>query len=95
MVGGMLHCAGGPGASFFGQLGTDAMKDHDIYSALETWVEKGNPPEGVVGTKYIDDNASKGVRMTRPLCEYPAYPAYKGSGDPNDQANFTCKAPGT
>jgi feruloyl esterase len=28
--------------------------------------------------------------MTRPLCKYPAFPRYKGSGDPNDAASFSC-----
>ena len=32
---------------------------------------------------------------TRPLCRYPAYAAYNGSGDPQDAANFTCTAPKT
>ena len=28
---------------------------------------------------------------SRPLCPYPQYAAYKGSGDPQDAANFTCR----
>jgi feruloyl esterase len=28
--------------------------------------------------------------MTRPLCPYPAVAKYKGAGDTNDAANFTC-----
>jgi hypothetical protein len=30
--------------------------------------------------------------MTRPLCAYPQSAKYKGSGDPNDAANFMCAA---
>jgi hypothetical protein len=26
----------------------------------------------------------------RPLCSYPAIAQYKGTGDTNDAANFTC-----
>ena len=29
----------------------------------------------------------------RPICAYPAQAAYKGSGDINDAANFTCVTP--
>jgi feruloyl esterase len=36
---------------------------------------------------------SNGVAdRTRPLCLYPAVAVYKGSGDTNDAANFTCRA---
>ena len=28
--------------------------------------------------------------MSRPLCKYPAYPRYKGSGDSDDASSFTC-----
>jgi feruloyl esterase len=31
--------------------------------------------------------------MTRPLCPYPQAAKYKGTGDTNDAANFTCAAP--
>jgi feruloyl esterase len=30
--------------------------------------------------------------MTRPMCAYPEIPKYKGSGDTNEAANFTCAA---
>jgi hypothetical protein len=29
--------------------------------------------------------------MTRPVCPHPQIATYKGSGDPNDAANFVCK----
>ena len=91
MIPGMQHCVGGPGASFFGQLGTSTTEGHSIYLALEHWVEQGAEPENIIGTKYVDDTSSKGVRFTRPLCDYPKVPIYKGTGDPNDQANFACE----
>jgi feruloyl esterase len=30
---------------------------------------------------------------TRPICSYPQVAKYKGSGDTNDAANFTCAVP--
>ncbi|WP_235548635.1 tannase/feruloyl esterase family alpha/beta hydrolase [Noviherbaspirillum sp. Root189] len=54
-------------------------------SALEDWVEKGAAPSNPVATDTI------GVPgRTRPLCEFPAWPKYKGSGDVNSAASFTC-----
>ena len=34
------------------------------------------------------------IYRTRPVCAYPKVSKYKGSGDINDAANFTCVAPG-
>jgi feruloyl esterase len=96
MVPGMQHCGGGPGPNAFGQDANSPPSDpeHNIYSALEQWVEKGVAPSQIVATKYVDEsNPAKGVRMTRPLCAYPQVAKYKGTGDTNDAANFVC-APG-
>lgn len=38
-------------------------------------------------------DASGATTLSRPLCKYPAFPQYKGSGDPNDAANFSCATP--
>ena len=31
--------------------------------------------------------------LTRPLCVYPMYPRYNGSGDPALAASYTCTSP--
>jgi feruloyl esterase len=31
--------------------------------------------------------------ISRPLCPYPQLPRYKGTGDTNDAANYSCAAP--
>ena len=95
MVPGMSHCYGGPGATSFGAVGQQIppVRDaaHDIQTALENWVERGTPPARLIATKYTDNQAAtRTVRLTRPLCLYPTVPRYKGAGDPNDAANFTC-----
>ena len=96
MVPGMQHCAGGPGPDMFGQPGANPVNDakRNIRLALEKWVENGTAPSTIIATKYLSDEPSKGVKMTRPLCAYPQAAKYKGSGDPNDAANFVC-APGS
>ena len=96
MVPGMQHCGGGPGPNSFGQDANAPPHDpeHNIYTALEQWVEKGVAPSKIIATKYVDDsNHAQGVKMTRPLCTYPQIAKYKGAGDTNDAANFVC-APG-
>lgn len=93
MVPGLQHCVGGPGAVSFGQL-DDETPDahHNIYAALERWVETGNPPTDLIGTKYEkDDDPSSRVIFTRPLCAYPTRAKYRGSGDVNDARNFSCR----
>jgi feruloyl esterase len=96
MVPGMTHCYFGPGATSFGGVGQQIppVRDavHDVQTALERWVEQGVAPERLVATKYIDDKAAtRTVRLTRPLCVYPAIAQYAGSGDPNDAASFVCR----
>ncbi|HLJ26296.1 MAG TPA: tannase/feruloyl esterase family alpha/beta hydrolase [Candidatus Angelobacter sp.] len=92
LVPGMQHCGGGPGPNSFGQqAGSTADAQHNIYAALEQWVEKGIAPGTIVATKYVSDlNPQQGVKFSRPLCPYPQIIKYKGSGDTNDAANFAC-----
>ncbi|MDE3201821.1 MAG: tannase/feruloyl esterase family alpha/beta hydrolase [Acidobacteriota bacterium] len=92
MIPGMEHCIGGPGASVFGQLGTDttAGPKHGIFDALESWVERGVPNKEIIATKY---SAEQKAEFTRPLCAYPKVAKYRGTGDTNDAANFACVEP--
>jgi feruloyl esterase len=72
MVPGMAHCGGGVGHS-----------DIDWISPLQRWVEQGEAPEAIVGTK-------PGTTSTRPHCPYPQEAVYQG-GDANLAASFACK----
>ena len=98
MVPGMQHCFGGPGATFFDQFGLPPAgvpndAEHDIYLALEDWVEKGKAPERLIGTKFDDKATPPRVVRTRPICAYPQTAKYNGSGDTGNAANFTCAQP--
>jgi len=97
MVPTMSHCAGGPGATMFGNAGgfeaPQEDADHDVVLALDRWVEKGKAPDRIIATGYVDGNPTKGVAMTHPLCPYPRVAHYKGMGDTKDAANFVCEAP--
>jgi hypothetical protein len=96
LVPGLYHCSGGPGPIAFGTSGQPPKgqedADHDILLALQRWVESGTAPNQVIATRYKDGDASKGVEFQRPLCAYPQVAVYKGSGDMNDAANFSCVA---
>jgi len=75
---GMHHCSGGPGPN-----------DFDALTALENWVERGVAPE-----RLIARHVGTGVQRTRPLCSYPDVAVYRGKGDVNDAASFSCKERG-
>jgi feruloyl esterase len=91
MVPGMGHCGGGIGPNNFGNGPGTGNPESDIFAALERWVEKGVPPEKIIASGTVASDRMK--KMTRPLCVYPQVAQYKGSGDPNDAANFTCAPP--
>jgi len=74
LVPGMGHCGGGE----------RTLDSFDMVSAIVNWVEKGQVPDQVI---------AKGASVpgeTRPLCPYPAYAQYSGSGDPKVAASYRC-----
>lgn len=73
-----------PGMTHCG--GGPSTDEFDALSALEKWVEQGQAPRSILA------KGSAFPGRTRPLCPYPQYAAYNGSGDPQDAANFTCKS---
>lgn len=77
MVPGMGHCSGGPGATSF-----------DALAALDTWVEKGVPPDRIIASRVVDG----AVVRTRPLCPFPQKAVYVGSGSTDVAGNFACRS---
>jgi feruloyl esterase len=92
LVPGLYHCSNGPGPTAYGGSVPSPVvdADHDMTSAVDRWIEKGIAPEKIIATKYVDNIASKGIALQRPLCSYPMVARYKGSGDMNDASNFAC-----
>ena len=90
---GVGHCGSGPGPNEFGQRGGNGDAHRDIVVALEKWVENGVAPSRIVATKFVDDDPTKSVVMTRPLCAFPRVAKYIGTGDTNDAVNFRCSRP--
>ena len=73
LVPGVHHSGGGPGFTEF-----DAM------SALENWVEKGQPPDKLIACRSSQDIA----RRCRPIFPYPVVARYSGKGDPKQAQSF-------
>jgi hypothetical protein len=95
MIPGMQHCGGGPGTDAFGAFVGSLPEDprHNVLVSLENWVEKGTAPSTIIASKIAGENPSGAATMTRPLCPYPQFANYKGSGDPNSAENFECTSP--
>lgn len=62
-----------------------SLLEVDWASAIIDWVEKGVAP---VQMTYAFTLSA--VKRTMPVCQYPKYPKYNGTGDVNVAANFSC-----
>jgi len=76
MVPGLGHCRNG--------AGTDQL---ETLTALERWVEAGEPPQTLAGSRR---SAEGQIERSRELCPYPQVAHYKGSGDVKLAASFSC-----
>lgn len=72
---GMGHCGGGE----------KTLDNVDMLTPIVNWVEKNQAPKQIIATGRSMPNVS------RPLCPYPQYPHYNGSGDKDMAANFSCR----
>lgn len=60
----------------------------DFIGAMDRWVERGVAPDQLVATTF-NDAGTVPVRQ-RPVCEYPKFPRYDGTGDPSRAQSFFC-----
>ena len=58
----------------------------DSLAALEGWVEGGLAPD----TGIAVDAVAATYGRTRPLCRFPAWPKYRGSGSLDAAVNYSC-----
>jgi hypothetical protein len=77
---GVYHCIGGPGADWV-----------DLLGSLDAWVSDGTAPDDLVATS--GPFSTRPTPISRPLCAYPSYPRYVGSGDSNVAASYSCAQP--
>ena len=77
---GVYHCIGGPGADIV-----------DLLGSLDAWISDGTAPDHLIATS--GPFSTRPTPISRPLCAYPSYPRYVGSGDPNVAASYSCVQP--
>jgi feruloyl esterase len=75
LVPGMNHCGGGPAT----------LDKFDLLTAVVDWAERGKAPDDVIATGHDFPGRS------RPLCAWPTHAQYKGTGNPENAANFACR----
>lgn len=80
LIPGMNHVSGGD----------YTVDGFDYLGAIEKWVEDGVAPTYMVGTPLTPTSSQLPANLTRPICAYPDYAQYNGSGDTNSYTSFTC-----
>lgn len=60
----------------------------DFISMLDNWVETGKAPDDRQVLVDMEPLPPFAVNSSLPLCRYPTYPRYKGTGAPEDAANY-------
>lgn len=65
----------------------------DVLAAMEHWVEKGRAPNEISATKYVGDQPAGPVERTDALVRLAKVSKYKGIGDVNSAASFSCVTP--
>ncbi len=65
--------------------GGKGLNEFDTLSAIVDWVENEKAP----GSLVVTGSYRPGV--SRPLCPYPTYATYDGSGDPAKAESFNCQ----
>lgn len=77
LVPGMGHCGGG----------VAALDHFDMIDPIVDWVEKNNAPEKIIVTGNAFPDRS------RPLCPYPTFAKYTGTGVSEKADSFECALP--
>jgi feruloyl esterase len=73
-ISGMFHCNSGPGAWVVGQgggasgVGIPFEPQQNVLAAIVAWVEKGEAPDSLTGTKFVNDTVSLGIDFQRTHC---------------------------
>ncbi len=70
----------------------------DLLNPMIAWVERlVTPPDAPTQMRITTSGSGSStvytVERSRPLCRYPMYPRYNGSGDVTQAASYTCTMP--
>jgi len=75
-----------PGAD---HIGLGAPVGVDMLDVLVDWVERGRAPQDLVQVSLASTPPFRETR-SRPMCRYPGWPRYRGSGDVDRASSFEC-----
>ena len=65
----------------------------DFIAMVDDWADRGQAPSMTQTLSTMDPDPPFAVTASFPLCAYPRYPHYRGSGDPKTAASYECRAP--
>ena len=68
------------------------LSEQAARSALEAWVERGEAPQILIATEFVNNDPSQGIAAQRPVCPYPSEAVYR-SGNINTATSFVCSPP--
>jgi feruloyl esterase len=65
----------------------------DFIAMVDDWVEKGQAPADVQVLTDMEPVPPFTVKSSMPMCRYPSYPHYRGSGDARKADSYECRQP--
>ena len=83
LVPGMNHCFGGD----------YTVDSFDPLAPIVSWVEQQQAPDALLAEPLSPSTSRLPAGTRRPLCPYPDYARYDGTGDVNSAASFRCVTP--
>ncbi len=78
---------GGAGVSSID--GAPLPRGVDLLEAIDAWVDRGAAPDALVQVAQ-EAKPPFAITASRPMCRYPAWPRYKGTGSPKEAGSFEC-----
>ena len=81
---GANHAGSGSGTN-----GAPLPRGVDLLGAIDNSSMKGDAPDVLTQTAQMAKPPFTTI-SARPMCRYPAFPKYKGTGDQNQASNFDC-----
>jgi feruloyl esterase len=81
------------GTTLSGIDGTPVPSQVDLLKVLDSWVDRGEMPSERLAQTLHAKEPPFAVVASRPLCSYPTYPHYIGTGDPKRADSYECRNP--
>ena len=80
------------GTAFSGIDGAPVPFQADLLSVLDAWLDGSPAPNKLTQTLHTRE-APFAITASRPMCAYPAYPHYLGTGNPKSAESYECRRP--